>query len=391
MKEIILCKYGEIILKGLNRSTFESILLKNIRRALSPLGKIEVTKAQAAVFVEPKEESIDMDEIVLRLTKVFGILSITRACVVNKDIDEICRAAVEYCEKKLTEGKTFKVEAKRADKKFPLKSPEICREVGGYILENITGLSVDVTNPDNTVMVEIRDFGAYVYCGKTEAQGGLPTGTGGKATLLLSGGIDSPVAGYMIAKRGVEIDAVNFFSYPYTSERAKEKVISLASILAGFTSKINLHIVPFTKIQLEIRDKCPEEHLTLVMRRFMMRIAEIIAEKNGSNALITGESIGQVASQTMLALTVTDDAVKMPVFRPVIGMDKEEIVRIARKIGTFETSILPYEDCCTVFTPKHPTTRPKLKTIIDSQNLLDVEALIEEAVAATETIVVNPK
>lgn len=391
MKEIVLCKYGEIILKGLNRPTFESILLKNIRRTLNSLGNISVKKAQAAIFIEPESEDIDIDEIIKRLKNVFGILSITRACVVEKDFDKICEAAVNYCREKLEEGGTFKVEAKRADKAFCKKSPEICRDVGGYVLSKIPSLKVDVNDPANILMVEIRDFGAYIYCGKIAGQGGLPTGTGGRATLLLSGGIDSPVAGYMIAKRGVEIDAVNFFSYPYTSDRAKEKVEELASILAGYTSKINLHIVPFTKIQLEIRDRCPEEHLTLVMRRFMMRIAEIIAEKNNSSALITGESIGQVASQTMLALAVTDDAVNMPVFRPVIGMDKEEIVKIARKIGTFETSILPYEDCCTVFTPKHPTTRPKKEKIIESQNILDVDALINEAVEGTETIAVYPK
>lgn len=390
MKEIVLVKYGEIILKGLNRPVFENILLKNIRNALKSLGEIEVTRAQAAIYIDPPE-SVDIDDVIERLKKVFGILSITRAGVVEKDIEAIKRAAVEYCGDDVTEGVTFKVEAKRADKKFPIKSPEICREVGGYMFENLAGVKVDVNNPSNTVMVEIRDFAAYVYCKKIAGQGGLPIGTGGRAMLLLSGGIDSPVAGYMMAKRGVELEAINFFSYPYTSERAKEKVISLASILSGYASKIRLHIVPFTEIQLAIRDNCPEEHLTLIMRRFMMKIAERTALNNHTEALITGESLGQVASQTMQALHVTNSVVDMPVFRPLIGMDKEEIVRISRKMGAFETSILPYEDCCTVFTPKHPVTKPKLDRIIKSESKLDIDALIERALDGIETIVVEPK
>ncbi len=390
MKEIVLVKYGEIILKGLNRPVFENILLKNIRNALKSLGEIEVTRAQAAIYIDPPE-SVDIDDVIERLKKVFGILSITRAGVVEKDIEAIKRAAVEYCGDDVTEGVTFKVEAKRADKKFPIKSPEICREVGGYMFENLAGVKVDVNNPSNTVMVEIRDFAAYVYCKKIAGQGGLPIGTGGRAMLLLSGGIDSPVAGYMMAKRGVELEAINFFSYPYTSERAKEKVVSLASILSGYASKIRLHIVPFTEIQLAIRDNCPEEHLTLIMRRFMMKIAERTALNNHTEALITGESLGQVASQTMQALHVTNSVVDMPVFRPLIGMDKEEIVRISRKMGAFETSILPYEDCCTVFTPKHPVTKPKLDRIIKSESKLDIDALIERALDGIETIVVEPK
>lgn len=390
MKEIVLVKYGEIILKGLNRPVFENILMKNIRHALKSVGEPEVTRAQAAIYIEPSS-SDDIDEITERLKKVFGIMSITRACVVEKDIEEIKKAAAEYCGEDVKEGVTFKVEAKRADKKFPMKSPEICREVGGYMYENIEGAKVDVNNPGNVVMVEIRDFAAYVYCKKTEGQGGLPIGTGGRAMLLLSGGIDSPVAGYMMAKRGVELEAVNFFSYPYTSERAKEKVITLASILAQYASKIKLHIVPFTEIQLAIRDNCPEEHLTLIMRRFMMKIAERTAVANHTEALITGESLGQVASQTMQALHVTNSVVNMPVFRPLIGMDKEEIVKISRKMGAFETSILPYEDCCTVFTPKHPTTKPKIDKIEKSEAALDVESLIQRAVDGIETIVVEPK
>ena len=389
MKEIILVKYGEIILKGLNRPVFENILLKNIKEALKSLGEIEVTRAQAAIYIDPPE-SVDIDDVIERLKKVIGVLSITRAGVCEKDIDAIKKAALEYCGEDVLEGKTFKVEAKRADKKFPLKSPEICREVGGYIFENLDGAVVDVNNPSNVVMVEIRDFAAYVYCKKIAGQGGLPIGTGGRAMLLLSGGIDSPVAGYMIAKRGVELEAINFFSYPYTSERAKEKVISLAKILSGYTAKIKLHIVPFTEIQLAIRDNCPEDHLTLIMRRFMMKISERVARANGAEALITGESLGQVASQTMQALHVTNSVVDMPVFRPLIGMDKEEIVRISRKIGAFETSILPYEDCCTVFTPKHPVTKPKVEKIIASESALDIEELIQKAIDGVETIVIEP-
>ncbi len=388
MKEILLVKFGEIVLKGLNRPVFERTLVKNIKSALSEF-KVSITRAQSAIYIDA-DDGEDLDLIVDRLTKVIGVLSVTRACVVEKDIDKICEAAVSYCKEDLKEGVTFKVEAKRSDKAFYLKSPQICRTVGGYVYDNVEGLVVDVNNPKNTLMVEIRDFGAYIYCKKIPGQGGLPIGTGGRASLLLSGGIDSPVAGYLIARRGVEIDAINFFSYPYTSERAKAKVIKLASLLAQYTSKINLHIVPFTKIQLAIRDNCPEEHLTLVMRRFMMKISEICAKKNGSEALITGESLGQVASQTLQALDVTNSAVDMPVFRPLIGMDKEAIVKIARKIDTFETSILPYEDCCTVFTPKHPTTKPKREKIIESEKLLPVDDLIKEAVDGIETIIVRP-
>lgn len=390
LKELIIVKYGEIILKGLNRPVFENVLIRNIRSSLKNIDNVKIKIAQAAIYIEPEDPG-NMDIIMERLSMIFGIVSIARAAVCEKNIDDICRKTLEYCKDRLS-GKKFKAAAKRADKGFALKSPEICDEVGGYLLEHIPGLSVDVHEPDVTVKIEIRDFGAYVYCeeDKIKGQGGMPIGTGEKATLLLSGGIDSPVAGYMTAKRGVTIDAVNFFSYPYTSERAKEKVIELASILARYTSKINLYIVPFTEIQLAIRDNCPEEQLTLIMRRFMMRISEIIAEKNRSAALITGESVGQVASQTISALNVTNSVVGMPVLRPLIGMDKEEIIVRARSIGTFETSILPYEDCCTVFTPKHPKTHPKLDRVIKSESVLDVDALIKEAVEGTEMIEVYP-
>lgn len=392
MKEIILAKYGEIILKGGNRPRFENILVKNISGALKNVADVKIRLAQATVYVEVSDDD-KMDTVMDRLTKVFGIVTVTRAAVCEKDIEDIKAKAKEYLRNDLKDGKRFKVEAKRSDKHFPYKSPQICMEVGGYLDDEYPGIIVDVHNPDVTVKVEIRDFAAYVYAeeNKLPGQGGMPIGTGSKATLLLSGGIDSPVAGHMIAKRGVEIDAVNFFSFPYTSERAKEKVIELASILARYTSKINLYIVPFTEIQLQIRDKCPEEHMTLVMRRFMMRIAERIARNNKSRALITGESVGQVASQTLAALDVTNAVVDMPVLQPLIGMDKIEITERSVKIGAYDTSILPYEDCCTVFTPKHPTTNPRRENIEKSENRLDAQTLIEEALAGVEMIEVYPK
>ncbi len=392
MKEIILVKYGEIILKGGNRPVFERVLMKNIRNAVRNIDDIKMQIAQATIYITVSDDS-KMELVMERLSKIFGIVSITRAAVLDKNVESLKQGALEYCKKDLRPGRRFKVEAKRADKRFPLTSPEICMEVGGFLDDECEGLIVDVHQPEVTVKVEVRDFGAYVYCAenKLPGQGGMPIGTGGRATLLLSGGIDSPVAGHMIAKRGVEIDAVNFFSFPYTSERAKEKVIELAEILAQYTSKIHLHIVPFTEIQLAIRDNAPEEHMTLIMRRFMMRIAERIAGRNKSAALITGESVGQVASQTIAALNVTNRVVETPVLRPLIGMDKDEIVVRSREIGTFETSILPYEDCCTVFTPKHPTTQPKLASIEKSESVLPVEELIEKAMAGVETITIYPK
>lgn len=391
MKEIILAKYGEIILKGGNRPRFESILMNNIRNSLKNVAETKARLAQATVYVEMADAD-KMDIVMDRLSKIFGIVSITRAVVCEKDIEDIKQKTKEYLKDSLSDGKRFKVEAKRSDKSFPYTSPQICLEVGGYLDDEYPEIIVDVHNPDVTVKVEVRDFAAYAYAeeNKIAGQGGMPIGTGSKATLLLSGGIDSPVAGHMISKRGVEIDAVNFFSFPYTSERAKEKVIELAGIIAQYTSKINLYIVPFTEIQLQIRDKCPEEHLTLVMRRFMMRIAERIARKNKSKALITGESVGQVASQTLAALDVTNSAVDMPILQPLIGMDKQEVIDRANAIGTYATSILPYEDCCTVFTPRHPTTNPKRETIEKSESRLDVETLIEAALAGVEKIEVYP-
>ena len=392
MKEIILAKYGEIILKGGNRAKFESMLMTNIKNSLRNVAETSIRLAQATVYVEV-EDGDKIDLVVERLSKIFGLVAITKAAVCEKDIDDIREKAKEYLAKDLTPGKKFKVEAKRSDKSFPLNSPQICMEVGGWLDDEFPEIIVDVHNPDVTVKVEVRDYAAYVYAdeNKIQGQGGMPIGSGNKATLLLSGGIDSPVAGHMISKRGVEIDAVNFFSFPYTSERAKEKVIKLASILAQYTSKINLYIVPFTEIQLQIRDKCPEEQMTLIMRRFMMRIAERIAVQNKSKALITGESVGQVASQTLAALDVTNAVVDMPVLQPLIGMDKLEITDRSVAIGAYETSILPYEDCCTVFTPKHPTTNPKRENIEKSEKHLDIEKLIEDALAGVEEIEVYPE
>lgn len=384
MNKMILVRYGEIILKGLNRPVFEDLLVKNIRQALKGLCELKIHKAQATIYIEPEDGSL-IDEITEKLKKVFGIVSIVVAYPAKKDMDDIEKQICENFGAELKSARSFKVIAKRADKQFHMKSPEICEEIGGRILDAFPNLKVDVRNPEINVYVEIREEG-YVHLDRISGAGGMPSGSNGRAMLLLSGGIDSPVAGYMIGKRGVYMEAVHFFSYPYTSDRAKDKVLKLASMIAGYTGSLKVHIVPFTDIQLEIRDKCPEEHLTLVMRRFMMAIAERIAMKRGCQALITGESIGQVASQTMSALAVTDDAVNLPVFRPLIGMDKEEIVEISRRIGTFETSILPYEDCCTVFTPRHPTTKPKVDMIIRSQERLDIERLINEAVEGTEIV-----
>ncbi len=387
MKEIILVKYGEIILKGLNRPIFEDLLIKNIKRALRGIAGVDIWKAQATIYLAPQDPA-DLGEMVRRLRKVFGIVYIVRAYVLPKDMAAICAGAKECLAETLSAAGSFKVECKRSDKKFPLKSPEVARELGAALLEAFPHLHVDVHAPDKLVMVEIRDTDAYVYCDRLAGAGGMPTKSNGCAGLLLSGGIDSPVAGYMVAKRGVELVGIHFFSHPYTSERAKQKVLDLAGILGAYTGGMRVAVVPFTEIQLEIRKHCPEEHLTLIMRRFMMEIAERITRKNGGQALVTGESIGQVASQTIDALGVTDAAVTMPVFRPVIGMDKEEIVQIARRIGTFETSILPYEDCCTIFTPRHPSTKPKLEKILASEAALDREPLITAAIAGTEWVTV---
>ncbi len=387
--DIILLKYGEIALKGLNRPVFEKKLLDNVASTLSALGRFSIKKSQSTIYVEPLDEGIDMDDAVERLSKVFGIVNICPAVSCDKDMESIERTTLECLSQMELTGKTFKVEAKREDKQFPMNSPQICRHMGGVILKNTEGLSVDVHNPDIVVQIEIRKK-AFVFTRKVSGAGGMPVGTAGRATLLLSGGIDSPVAGWMISKRGVTLDAVHFHSHPYTSDRAKEKVLDLAKIVSVYTGPIRVFVVPFTDIQLDIIDKCPKEYLTIIMRRIMMRIAEKIAVSRGSKALITGESIGQVASQTMESLFVTDNAVNMPVFRPCIGMDKEEIVAISKKIDTYETSILPFEDCCTIFVPKHPKTKPNLSEIVEAEkNLTDIETMIEKAIEDTEIITVK--
>lgn len=387
--DLILLKYGEIALKGLNKPLFERKLLDNIKSRLDKIGKFGVRRAQSTVYVEPLDETADMQEALKVLEKIFGIVNICPVVKCAKDMDSIAKTAIECLESLDTEGKTFKVEAKREDKKFPLNSPQICMELGGRILNAALGLSVDVHKPEITVNVEVRQE-AYVYTQKLKGAGGMPVGTNGKSTILLSGGIDSPVAGYMISKRGVELEAVHFHSHPYTSDRAKEKVIDLAREMAQYCGKIRLHIVPFTQIQLDIIEKCPENYLTVIMRRIMMRIAEKVSNSVGSAALITGESIGQVASQTMESLVCTDNAVSIPVFRPLIGMDKEEIVTISKKIGTYETSILPYEDCCTIFVPKHPKTKPQLDEIIEAEKALEnIEEMIEQAILEEEVLVIK--
>ena len=389
MKEIILLKNGEIALKGLNRSVFEDKLISNARRRLEELGKFGFRKAQSTIFVEPKDEDFDLDEAVDILQKVYGIIALTKAAVVEKDFEAIKETAITYLKDELMEAKTFKVDAKRSDKSFPLKSPEICRELGGYILEHFPHLSVDVHNPDVNVVVEVRDNAAYVHGKQLPGAGGIPVGSGGRALLLLSGGIDSPVAGAMMAKRGLEVYAIHFASPPYTSERAKQKVITLAEKMTAYCGRMNLFVVPFTEIQERIKDDCPEELFTIIMRRYMMRIACRIARQQDCEALVTGESVGQVASQTIQAMACTDAVADMPVFRPVVGMDKEEIIKISHKIDTFETSILPYEDCCTVFTPKHPRTKPVLKFVEQAEQAMDMENLIDRAVKGTECMKIN--
>lgn len=391
MKKIILVRYGEIILKGLNRPVFEDKLIGNIKSAILKAGDAKVLKSQGRIYIEPQGEDYDFDYALEKITRIFGVVSVSPVLKIETDYEQIKTTALKVASDLISQHgyKTFKLETKRGNKRFPMQSPEISADVGGYILENIPGLTVDVKNPDFIIYLEVRES-SYVYSEIIKAYGGMPIGSNGKALLLLSGGIDSPVAGWMMGKRGVEIEAIHFYSYPYTSERAKQKVIDLAQILSQYCGKLRLHIVPFTEIQLAINDKCPEEQLTIIMRRIMMRIAEIIARKTNSMALITGESMGQVASQTMQSLYCTDSAVNMPVFRPLIGMDKVEVVDIARKIDTFETSILPYEDCCTVFVAKHPQTKPKLEKIMESEKAVDFEPLIDKAVEGTEVIVLKP-
>lgn len=385
MQEVILLKQGEMVLKGLNRSSFEKKLLSNVTHSLKGCGNFKVYAMQSTIYVEP-DGPADIDEAFRRAAGIFGLATITRAAACEKDLSKIIQTAIEYLKDTLSGASTFKVEARRADKTFPLTSPEICREVGGALSDAFTHLKVKVDKPEVLVMVEVRDLLAYVHTQALPGAGGMPAGMGGRAALLLSGGIDSPVAGYMMAKRGLALEAVHFFSYPYTSERAKRKVFDLAEILSGFCGHITVHVVPFTHIQEEIRANCPEDLFTIIMRLFMMRIAQAVAERTGCGALITGESLGQVASQTMEAMSVTGQVCTLPVLRPVVGMDKEEIVLIARRIGTFETSIQPYEDCCTVFTPKHPRTKPRLADVVAAEEKLDIEALVREAVDGVERV-----
>lgn len=381
MKEIILVKNGELVLKGLNRSSFEDVLIKNMRRHLEDLGEFKFTKSQSTIMVEAPEGA-DLDDVADRLGKVFGIAAYSRAAVCEKDMQSIVNTAREYLADELSLVSTFKVEAKRSDKKFPLKSPEICRELGGALLKKFNHLKVDVHNPDVTVTVEIRDNHAFVRGNNIKGAGGMPTGTSGRAAILISGGIDSPVAAYMMAKRGIELVAIHFASPPYTSELAEMKVMDLLKKVSAYCGTITTYVVPFTEIQEAIRDYCPEEYFTLVMRRIMMKISNIIAENQNCRALITGESLGQVASQTIYALQCTDSVAEFPVFRPCIGMDKDEIIAVSRKIDTFETSIQPYEDCCTVFTPKHPRTRPKPQDVEEAE--LKIEGLDEMMNAAVK-------
>ena len=389
MKEIILVKYGEMALKGLNKRTFEDVLVKNIKRRLKDLGKTNITRAQSTIFIDPYEEKYDTDEAVDRLKKVFGIAALCRAAVCEKQFDDIKRVSLEYLEEALSYASTFKVTAKRADKSFPMKSPEICRELGAALLSRFDSLKVDVNNREVMVTVEIRDSKAYVHGENIKGAGGLPVGTSGHAMLLLSGGIDSPVAGYMLAKRGVHISAVHYVSPPYTSERARLKVEQLCERLTDYCGSIAFFCVPFTEIQEAIKNHCPEEFFTIIMRRLMMEIAQRISEREKCLALITGESVGQVASQTMNAIACTDAVCRIPVFRPLIGMDKTEIVETARKIDTFDISIQPYEDCCTVFTPRHPKVRPLLSDVENAQNGFDFSELVDKAVNDTELKIFN--
>jgi len=389
LEKVILLRYGEIHLKGLNRPYFERVLFNNIVKALEEYNGVDVVKAQGRYYVE---NIGDDPGIFNSIAKIFGVISFSPAVKVEKDMEAIQRAAEGQVKEAITGyvGKeqmsfTFKVESRRSDKSFPLNSMELSREIGAHLLRRFPGLKVDVHQPMVTIYIEVREW-AYVYHQIISGAGGMPVGTNGKAMLLLSGGIDSPVAGWMMAKRGVEIAAVHYHSFPYTSDRSKEKVIELCRILSQYCGSIRLHVVPFTRIQQELYQKCPDSMLTILMRRFMMRIGEMVADKEQAGALVTGESLGQVASQTLESLCATDDAVSMPVLRPLIGMDKIEIIGMAKRIGSYETSILPYEDCCTVFVPKHPVTRPRLDKVREAEKLVEGDELIKEAVANIEVI-----
>ena len=386
MNEIILLKLGELVLKGLNRRTFEDRLIANARRRLQGHGKFKVYTKQSTMYVEPQDDSCDLDGAWEAMKRLFGVVGLSRARACEKDKDAILSAAREYLDDKLSAAKTFKVETKRADKTFPMTSIQLSQYVGGELDELYPNLQVDVHHPELTVHVEIRDYAAFVHADPEPGAGGLPVGINGRAVSLLSGGIDSPVSSWMIAKRGVALEMVHFFSYPYTSPEAKEKVIELARLLTPWCGRLTVHVVPFTAIQEELRRSCPPELFTLIMRRFMMRIAARVAQRCGAKALVTGECLGQVASQTMEAMAVTGAVVDLPILRPVVGMDKEDIVQISRKIGTFDTSILPYEDCCTVFSPRHPRLRPTLEEIEAAEQGLDIEAMVSAAVEGIERV-----
>ena len=389
MKEIFLLKLGEIVLKGANKRQFESRLRQNVRRRMKLFGNFDVYIMQSTVYVEPMDDQCDVDGAWEACRSIFGVVSLCRCRPCEKNLDAIFEAIENYLGDDLDCAKSFKVESKRSDKRFPLTSIQLSQAIGGRLAEAHPTVDVDVHHPDYTVYVEVRDLAAYVHGPAEPGAGGLPTGVGGRAMVLLSGGIDSPVAAYMIGKRGVEIKAVHFFSYPYTSQLAKDKVVELARLVTKYTGKMTVNVVSFTEIQEAIRDNCPEEFFTLIMRRFMMEISQRIAQHDGCGALITGENLGQVASQTMEAMGVTGAVVDIPIFMPLIGFDKEEIVTIARKIGTLETSILPYEDCCTVFTPKHPKTKPTIAQLVDAEKKLDRETLIQRALENIEKIKVN--
>lgn len=389
MKEIILIKNGELALKGLNRRNFEDMMIKNMRRRLEHIGKFTFKASQSTIMVESNDENADFDAAFSALKKVFGIAGLSRAAACEKDIEKIKEVSSEYLQDELMFANTFKVNAKRSDKDFPLKSPEICMTVGEYLLDKFPNLSVDVHNPDIIVTVEVRDREVYIHGNQQKGAGGMPSGSAGKAALLISGGIDSPVAGWMMAKRGLRIMGIHFAAPPYTSELAEKKVQELTRKVAAYSGRIKLYVVPFTEIQETIKEHCPEELFTVIMRRIMMKTAEIIARREDCEALITGESLAQVASQTMKALACTDRAVTIPVFRPCIGMDKDEIVRISRNIDAFETSILPYEDCCTVFTPKHPKTRPSVEEVERAEALFDFTDMIDEAAKSARYILID--
>jgi len=389
--EMLLLKLGEVVLKGLNRRSFEDKLVKTVRHRMKACGSFQVYVRQSTIYVEPQKDDCDMEAAYKAAKQIFGVVTIARAVPCEKDINAIVETAKTYLADEFAVAKTFKVESKRADKNFYLNSIQISQSVGGELAEAFPHVAVDVHKPDLTVYVEIREKAAYVHAPSVPGAGGLPVGTGGRAVSLLSGGLDSPVSSWMIARRGVELEMVHFVSPPYTSQQAQDKVIQLAQDLTPYCGRMLIHVIPFTRIQEEIRRNCPEEYFTLIMRRFMMRISEAVAKKAGAHALVTGESLGQVASQTMMALGVTEDVTTMPVLRPLIGTDKVEIIRIAREIGTYDTSILPYEDCCTVFTPRHPAIRPDIEAVREAESVLDIDGLVAEALENQTWVRVKPQ